>query len=243
MGGFDLTDLQGADYAVGKLIADCYAAMSPDHGPAAFRSFMARRTRDKIYYCRNDDVQGVLSRIARHETEPSTAVTPDLPAIVYYRAFDLASDMTSRPTVFEARRFDTGAEPDADTGLLTGIEATCIPVQLAYSLLVLAWDRLTAERMALAWWGYTAPLFREHSRIVIPYVVDGETLEVPGSIDIPREFASSAETLDDGRRLFGMKTSVNLNTQVVYGRAFTLPPEFTAVGVIDDTDVRAGGVR
>ena len=242
MPGYDVTDFQAADYSVGRLIADCYSAMDDTKGPSAFKRFLKRPTKEKIYFCRNDDVQSVLQRIAKHETEPSTAVTPDLPCIVYYRQFDLAFDTMSRATVFHARRIEPERQADADTGLLRGLEATTIPIKLTYSLLVLAWDRPTAERMALSWWGWVAPIFREHTRILTPYTIDGEAVQVPGSIDIPREFASSAETLDDGRRLFGMRTQFDLNTQVVYGQHFETVPSFCVTGMLDDTaGVKAGG--
>ena len=106
---------------------------------------------------------------------------------------------------------------------------TTIPVALTYSILMLGWDRATLDRMTLAWFGYIAPLYRKHSRFVVPYILDGERVEVRASISAPREVLTSSEPMaDDGKRLWGARTMVEVTTQALYGCTLQIQDYATA---------------
>lgn len=88
-----------------------------------------------------------------------------------------------------------------------------------YSLLFLAWDRPTIDRMAIAWWGYILPLRRKRSRFLVKYLWNGDEVDVPCSISAPREILTSSEAVAEGSdmRLWGSRTMCEINTQALYG--------------------------
>lgn len=227
-GIYSTTDLQAVDFALGKHIAACYAELAPDSGPKAFQQFLARPNGEKIFYARNDDPQAALRKLARHENEPEHGPY-ELPAIVYYREQGLAADMNNKIQVAEVTRFtEEGRIWDTDDAM----RVTTIPLTLTYSMLFLAWDRASIERMALAWWAFIAPLRRKHSRILVPYVLDGEEFEVGASISAPQEVLTSSEQVgaQEDERLWGSRTMVEVNTQAVYGARIERRDYFRLIG-------------
>lgn len=222
------TDLQAVDFALGKLLGRCYDALAPDNGPAAFRRFLARPVSEKIYYAKNDDVQRALRKLAGLEDEPERK-NYDLPAIVFYREHGLAADQNNHLQVTEVTRF---IHEDRQWCCDPAMQITAIPLTLTYSLLFVAWDRASIERMALAWWAYIAPIGRKHSRFTVSYILDGEPLEVGASIVAPQEVLTSSEQIGDDpdMRLWGSRTMVEVNTQAVYGAKVEIPDYFRLIG-------------
>ena len=152
----------------------------------------------------------------------------DLPAILYYREQGIAADQNQHIQVAGVTRF-IGEETilDMDAAMLI----TTIPLTLTYSIVFLAWDRATIERMALAWWAYVAPLGRKHSRFSVPYTLDGESFEVGASLNSPREILTSSEQIGEGdMHLWGSRTMVEVNTQAVYGAKVEIPDHIQIVG-------------
>jgi len=231
MSGNHVTPMEAVDFALGRLIAECFRSLSPESGPKAMQRFLARPDKEKIYVVRNDDVQAALRRLAGHEDEPTTDKkrrTPDLPIIMYYREQGVAADPNQHIQVAEVTRFieeETLFAEDA------AMRLTTIPLTLTYSMLFLAWDRASIEHLALAWWAYTAPLGRKHSRFLVPYTLDGEKFEVGASLSSPREVLTSNEDMgDDGGRLWGSRTMCEVNTQAVVGGKVEVPDYFRLVG-------------
>lgn len=210
-----ITDLQAVDFALGSLFSRCYAACSPDNAPKAFQRFLARPDKEKIFYVKNDDVQNAMRKLARLEDDHEKQ-GPDLPVIFYYREHGFAADTNQHIQVAEVTRFV------GETSIMNkdaAMRITTIPLTLTYSMLFLAWDRASIERMALAWWAHTAPLTRKHSRFTVSYTLDGERFEVGASINAPREILTSSESMNgnEDMRLWGSRTMVEVNTQAIYG--------------------------
>ncbi len=221
----DITDLQAVDFALGGVIAGAYENLA-DNGPAAFRRFLKRPVKKKLFLAKNDDVQSVLRKITAGESDKGEK-GPDLPCIVYYREQGITKDQNQATSVIEATRF---VSEESVMGMDKAVRLTTIPVTLTYSMLFLAWDRATIDRMALAWWGYIAPLFRKHSRFMVPYKLDGEDVEVPASLISPREALTSSEVVaEDGTRLHGCRTMVEVNTQALYGAAVQVQDYFSVI--------------
>lgn len=224
----DITDLQAVDFALGGVIAGAFENLA-DNGPTAFRRFLARPVKDKLFLAKNDDVQAVLRKITAEKNDNGEKGL-DLPCIVYYRDQGITKDQNQAITVIEATRFINETPVFAKD---PAMRVTTIPVTLTYSMLFLAWDRATIDRMALAWWGYVAPLFRKHSRFFVPYKIDGEAVDVPASIVSPREALTSSETVaDDGTRLHGSRTMVEVNTQAIYGASVEIQDYVTVIGSV-----------
>lgn len=219
-----ISDLQAVDYAFSGVIAGAFEGLGDD-GPEAFRRFLKRPVKEKVYYVKNDEIQEVLRKIARRESEPGKA-GPDLPAVVYYREPGLTGDQNQKPVVLEATRFDGSP---AIYGQDKAMRMSTLPLTLTYSLLFLGWDRPTVDRMGLAWLGYIAPVGRKHSRFLVPYLVDGEQIDVGATINAPREILTSGESLDDGQRLWGSRTMVEINTQALYGKSVQVQDYITLI--------------
>lgn len=221
----DITDLQAVDFALGGVIAGAYEDLA-DIGPAGFRRFLKRPVKKKLFLAKNDDVQAVLRKITATEND-SGEKGPDLPCIVYYREQGLTKDQNQAVSVIEATRF---VSEETVMGTDKAVRLTTIPVTLTYSMLFLAWDRASIDRMALAWWGYVAPLFRKHSRFMVPYKLDGEEVNVQASLSSPREVLTSSEIVgEDGARLHGSRTMIEVNTQALYGAAVQIQDYFSLI--------------
>lgn len=221
----DLTDLQAVDYSLSKVIADCYAVCAAS-GPKAFRRFLARPNPEKIFYVKNDDIQEAMRKVARRVDDEGQA-GGDLPAILYYREMGLNGDSNQYATVCEATRF---IDEENSGGVDATMRITAIPVTLNYSLVFLTWDRATLDRMIIAWQAYISPLGRKHSRFLVPYILDGESFEVGATINSPREVMSSFEQIGEGVRLWGARTALEVNTQVVYGAKLDSPDYINLIG-------------
>ena len=63
--------LQAVDNAVGAVIAKAFDAMDPASGTEAFRRFLARPHKEKIFYAKNDDIQRALRKLLQRADEPS----------------------------------------------------------------------------------------------------------------------------------------------------------------------------
>ena len=184
----DISDLEAVDFRLGKLLVDCFSDLAPT-GPAEWQRFIAREPKSKIFLAKNSDVQAVLRKLTQHEDEPERG-GPDLPVVVYYREQGIAPDSNQHPQVIRAVRFDDQETIwDYDKAMRT----TTIPITLTYSLLFLAWDRPTIDRMALAWWGHVIPLCRRHSGFSVQYKWNEDIVDVPCSINAPREILTSSE--------------------------------------------------
>ena len=223
-----MTDLDAVDLALGGVIAKAYQGLAMD-GTKAFQRFLERPDMKKILKSRNDDIQATLQRIARNQMEPDKKEL-DLPLIIYYRDMGLTGDQAQFPQVIEARRY--ARDLPGETNEIEVMRVTAFPVTLTYSMLFLAWDRATMERMALAWWGYIAPHHRKHSRFLVRYMLDGELTEVPANLSSPREVLTSSEQIDEAAngRLWGSRTMIEVNTQALYAVKERAPASYTVQG-------------
>lgn len=222
MNGNHITSFQAVDFALGGLLAECFGSLSPESGPKAIRRFIERPANEKIFFVQNGNVQATLRKLAGHEDEPGKkGCRPDLPVVMYYREQGIAADPNQHIQVAETTRF-VGEE--MVMGMDKAMRITTMPVTLTYSLLFLAWDRASIEHMALAWWAYIAPLYRKHSRFMVPYTLDGEKFEVGASVSAPREVLTSDESVgEDDLRLWGSRTMCEVNTQAVAGGKLEIP--------------------
>lgn len=222
----DITDLQAVDFALSKVISDCFNSCAFS-GPKAFQRFLQRPNTEKIYYVKNDDVQTAMRKVAHLEDENKRG-GGDLPAILYYREHGIAADPNQHIQIAEVSRF---INEKTIMGIDAAMRVTAIPITLTYSMLFLAWDRASIERMALAWWAWAAPLGRKHSRFAVPYTLDGESFEVGASVNSPREILTAYEQIGEGDlHLWGSRTMLEVNTQAIYGAKVDIPDNLRIIG-------------
>lgn len=217
-----ITDLQAVDFAVGGVLAGAYDGLRDDR-PKAFCRFLERPVKDKIFRCENEDPNNLIKRIARHETQKGGKI--DLPIVAYYRAPGLVGDMNGKPHGYEVERYLDDNN--------RAIRFTPVTITLSYSFLWLAWDKPTLDKMALAWYCYVAQWGRKYSRFNVPYLLNGEPLEVGATITVPREILGSNSSGDQSEgRLWACRSLVEVNTQVFYGREVKPINEITALGTV-----------
>lgn len=212
-----ISDLQAVDFAVGGVLAGAYDGLSDDK-PKAFCRFLQRPAKDKFFRCQNEDPPGLLRRIASHGNGKI-----DLPLVAYYRAPGLVGNLNEKPVALDVERYlDDSAR---------ALRMTTIPVTLSYSFLWVAWDKPTLDKMTLAWFCYVAQRGRRYSRFMVPYLLNGEPIEIPASISVPREIQGDNSGRDQAEgRLWASRALVEVNTQVVYGREVTPINEIVALG-------------
>lgn len=217
-----ISDLQAVDFAVGGIIVGAYDGLRDDK-PEAFRRFLTRPPKEKIFRAENEDPPSLIRRIAQHN--PGKKNVPDLPVVAYYRSPGIVADQNQKPVVLDVERYIGGTD--------RAMRLTSIPVTLSYSLLWCAWDKPTLEKIALAWFAYVAQRGRKHSRFVVPYMLGTEPIEIPASISIPREIQADNASPEQGEgRLWAARALVEVNTQVLYGREVRPVDEITALGQV-----------
>ena len=149
----------------------------------------------------------------------------DLPLVIYYRDMSVTGDQAQFPQVLGTKRYVRDVEEE---NTIEVMRLSTIPITLTYSMVFLAWDRVTMERMILAWWFYLSPRFRKHSRFLVWYRIDGELVDVQANISSPREVATSFEqTPEENGRLWGSRTMIEVNTQALYAAKETAPESVT----------------
>ncbi len=218
-----VSDLQGVDFAVGGIIVGAYEGLQDDK-PQAFRRFLDRPAKEKIFRAENEDPPSLIRRIAQHN--PGKKRLPDLPVVAYYRAPGIVGDQNQKPVVLDVERYMDGTD--------RAMRLSSIPVTLSYSLLWCAWDKPTLEKIALAWFAYVAHRGRRYSRFMVPYLLGTEPIQIPASISVPREIqADNASPSEQGEgRLWAARALVEVNTQVLYGREVKPVDEITALGQV-----------
>jgi len=213
-----LTDFQAVDFAVGGVLAGAYDGLEDDK-PKAYCRFLKRPVKDKIFRCDNETPASLLKSIAKHEKKL------DLPLAAYYRAPGIIGNMNEKPVCLNVERYLDD--------LSRGLQLSTIPVTLSYSFLWLAWDKPTLDKIALAWFCYVAQRGRRYSRFMVPYTLNGEPIEIPASITVPREIQGDNSSGDQTEsRLWAARALVEVNTQVVYGRKIEPINEITALGSV-----------
>ena len=217
-----VSDLQAVDFAVGGIVVGAYEGLH-DNKPEAFRRFLERPAKEKIFRAENEDPPSLIRRIAQHN--PGKKTLPDLPVVAYYRAAGITGNQNEKPVVLDVeRRLDDEKR---------AMRLSSIPVTLSYSVLWCAWDKPTLDKIALAWFAYVAQRGRKYSRFFVPYKLGDEPIEIPASISVPREIqADNATTEQAEGRLWAAKALVEVNTQVLYGREVKPVDEITALGQV-----------
>lgn len=215
-----ISDLQAVDFAMGGVIVGAYDGLDDDK-PEAFRRFLTRAPKDKIFRAENEDPMSLLRRIAQQKAGDKRAL-PDLPVVAYYRAPGISGSM-EKPVVLAVERYTDD--------LRRGLDLSSIPVILAYSLLWCAWDKPTLDKLTLAWFCYVAQRGRRNSRFMVSYLLGNEPVEVPASLSAPRDIQADHASVDQTQgRLWAARTLVEVNTQVLYGREVQPVDEVTVLG-------------
>ena len=222
MAGEHVSDLESVDISFGVVIGSAFEGLGSG-GTEAYQRFLQRPTKNKIFRVGNSVPQDVMRRIAnKGNSDEKGKDTLDLPVVAYYRELGIVGDMNQTPVALRVLCMgDKKEEKD-----ISYLRLSSIPLTLTYSILFIAWDRPTLDKLMLAWFCFLVPQNRSTTRFFTPYKIDNEIIQVPSSISAPRQILASAESIESSEsRLWAGKCMVEVNTQAIYGKSFIMPDE------------------
>jgi hypothetical protein len=224
MSGNETSELQTVDFALGAFMSDGFQGLNPLNGPIQWREFLARPRNKQIYRHDFDTPQEFVASLlgARSNEKTVSGVKvnlPSIPVMIYCRkpGFTNGEDYAA---VKNKRAWDTVLE--------TGYQLRPLPLILTYKLAFLAWDKLTLDKLQLAWYAYIA----WNNQFAVTYGIGSDTFDTLGMIRGNKTviFSDSSIPSKEGR-LYVVETSLEVATQVLFGQAVTTPETLTLTGV------------
>jgi hypothetical protein len=225
--GYDITELQAVDFALGAVIAASFDGLA-ETGPGNYIRFLQRATTEKVYRVDHSDGADLLKKISTDKKGAGADAQkrPELPVAAYFRKPGL-NNGDARAVAWNKTVFDEE--------LLRSYRLSVLPVSLDYSMTFAAWDKPTLDKMVLAWYAYIARKGRMHSRFIVPTRVGADVFETPANVMDPRTIMfddASAESSE--RRLYAVSTDFTINTHVLVGEAVTHIDEITVHGIVHE---------
>lgn len=224
----DITELQAIDFKLGEVIANSFDSLALS-GPENYKEFLGRPIKEKIFRAEHEDAGGLARKISNAEQgkfiEPELIQkAPVLPVVGYFRkpGFSNGDDQARvmNKTVFDDR-------------LLAAMKISVLPISLEYSMTFAAWDKLTLDKMQLAWYAYIVQHGRKNSRFMVPSLIGEDILEAPASFLDTKTvmFSNSSPEKSEVGRIYSVSTDFTINTQVIIGEAVSVPDEITVHGI------------
>lgn len=222
----EFSELQAVDFAFGAFVLDAFVGLSADVGPKQWREFLARENGRKVWRTDADTPQEFLQEIGKsgkNERLVSGKIInlPQLPVVYYFR----------KPGINNGDDRSFASCNVWDDALLKSYRLTRLPVFLEYVLVLAAWDKLSLDKMQLAWYAYIT----KHKRFVVPYGIGGGVFDVPAWVADSKtiQFSDASIPKTDGR-IYAVSTTVEVQTMILYGASLseeTIPHVVTLEGV------------
>lgn len=221
----EFSEVQAVDFALGAYIAAAFAGINPDTGPKQWREFLTRANNQRIF---RDDADGPaeflqhLSQSGLTETTKATGQKirlPQLPLIYYYRKPGMTNG--------EGRNFPRRTVRIDDIDKI--FDLTLSPMELDYYLVFAAWDKLSLDKIQLAWYQYII----QHNHFTVQYELAGEPLEVGAAISDPKTIVFTDKSIPrtDGR-LFAVESTTTVQTSILFGADVTAYVPSTTVTIV-----------
>jgi hypothetical protein len=222
---FEFSELQAVDFAFGRLLATAFDGLA-DKGPVAYRRFLERASNEKIvrhdYDAPHDFISAYMG--ARKAEQPVDANTKrnrvDLPIVAYCRKPGMKNAEDRGGIHHDHVRWADGGQ--------TPVKMSVLPITLEYKLMMLAWDKLTLDKLQLAWYAFVSNHPGNHHVFDVPYQICDSPFVVKAFIQDSKAF----ETMDisltkDEMRIFGVEATITVVTQVIMGEDVTVGEEVT----------------
>ncbi len=214
----ELSELQAVDFAIGDFISKAFDGLSLTTGPKEWREFLGRSTAAQIY--RHDAASPSefvkalqASRKAETGTPPKRDNSPPLPAVYYYRKPGF-SNVNDRSKQIRGRYLWNDA-------LLTAYQIRLLHLDLDYTLVFVAADKPTLDKMAMAWYAYIVA----HDSGVAKFRVGSDIFDVPVTLqDHCNLTISDASEVTDNGRLLAATTNYTAHTMILFGAEIPPPP-------------------
>ena len=211
----EFSELQAVDFALGAYIVGAFSGLNPATGPKQWREFLTRENTKRIF---RDDVDSPAEFLQRLSASGKTETVqdgiksrlPQLPLVYYYRKPGMTNG--------EGRNFPSRIVSTDDRTKI--FELTASPLSLDYHIVFAAWDKLSLDKMQLAWYQYVI----RQSHFDVQYELGGEALEVLAAVNDPKTimFADASIPRTDGR-LFAVDSTLTIDTSILFG-AEVVPP-------------------
>lgn len=213
-----ITELQAVDFALSAVIAGAFNGLA-DTGPEAYRRFLTRPIKEKLFRGDYADPADLLRKIAGSMKGKSGNPgapgkgEPDLPLIAYNR----------RPGLMGADDKGNINRTLFNEDFTKAYDLTIINVSLEYKMTFLAWDAPTLDKLQVGWFSYITRRGRKNNRFIVPVRIGDEVIQVPATINDPRSIMSSDVSIQfsEGGRILGAETDLTVNTAELTGKNVT----------------------
>ncbi len=205
----EFSELQAIDFALGAYIAGAFSGLNAVKGPKQWRDFLSRENNKRIF---RDDSDGPSEFLQHLSSSGKTEKTvdgvksrlPQLPVAYYYRKPGMTNG--------EGRNFPGRVVRLEDT--LKAFDLTLSPVELDYHLVFAAWDKLSLDKLQLAWYQYVI----KNARFEVQYEIAGEPFPVGAWVGDPKTvvFSDASIPRTEGR-LFAVDSTLTVQTSILFG--------------------------
>lgn len=220
---YEISEMFALDVSVGAFLAKAFDGFAANQ-PEGFAKFVSRDPKSRVVRCDHDTPTTLLRRIS--EGKKGDAGTggkiPALPFIAYYRKPGIVSGDDKARVVDQTVWTEEGR----------AIKISILPVTVDYNITFVASDKLTLDKMQLAWYSFISKGGRRTSRFEVPYKIAGEINNVGASVLDPKTVMFSDASLErEDRRVFAVDMAITINTQVLIGEAVTPITEIEIWGI------------
>lgn len=224
MSGNETSELQAVDFALGAFMSDAFQGLNTEDGPAQYREFLGRARNKQIYRHDFETPAEFVDKLRATKSNQkivsgSSQNIPGLPVMAYCRKPGLSNGEDMAQTKGKTR---------FTLALDQAYELRPLPLTLTYKLAFIAWDKLTLDKLQLAWYAYIA----WHNVFTVTYQIGDDLFDTSAIIRENRSilFSDASIPAKEGR-LFAVEADLEVVTQVVFGEAVTVPDPITLTGV------------
>jgi hypothetical protein len=203
----EFSELQAIDFSLGAYIMEAFEGLNPNTGPKQWREFLTRAVNKKIFREETDTPAEFLKNLSS-SGKTETVVDgvklrlPQLPVTYYYRK----PGMTNGDTRNFPKKIVTNGTKLFDI--------TMSPLVLDYHIVFAAWDKLSIDKMQIAWYQYVI----KKTRFTIQYEIAGEAFDVSAAVRDPYTIMFSDISIPKTEgRLFAVDTLLTIETSVLFG--------------------------
>ncbi len=217
----EFSELQAIDFSLGAYIMGAFEGLNPNTGPKQWREFLTRAVNKKIFREETDTPAEFLKNLSS-SGKTETVVDgvklrlPQLPVTYYYRKPGMTNG--------DARNFPNKVVTTDGTKLF---DITMSPLVLDYHIVFAAWDKLSIDKMQIAWYQYVI----KKTRFTIQYELAGEAFDVGAAVQDPYTIMFSDISIPKTEgRLFAVDTLLTIGTSVLFGAEVSPPQIITIEG-------------
>lgn len=223
----ELSELQAVDFAVGGYILAAFNGHAAS-GPKEWQEFCLRPGAKKVYRNDAENPSTFLKALSSGRKSETTAGTihkgtHDLPVAYYFRKPGFTNS--------EDRKRLAGRHSWNDA-LTRAYDIEVLPIYLDYRMTFCAFDKLTLDKMMLAWYAYQM----KNEKFSVQYHLGQDNFDVNAFVLDHKTvtMTDTSEPIENGR-LYAVEATISVYTQVIFGAEATPPAISRIVGSLGHT--------